>query len=186
MITGKVQLNLEKVDVVSVIKSAIDSVKLAADAKQIQLNLLFDKGELGNTLYEDYQFGKFVQAFPATIPARSDLSFQAGSREEILGGWNTYANEHHLDLHKQEAVTAVTRQDGYFEVRTAAGGAAPTPSARRPRPEGADPAGDVRPRTRPPLSRASRAKRYRARNFAVKLPRCFRRLIRTAALLTSK
>ena len=46
--------------------------------------------------------------------------FQAGSREEILEGWNTYANEHHLDLHKQEAVTAVTRQDGSFEVKTAA------------------------------------------------------------------
>ena len=80
----------------------------------------FDKGELANTLYEDYQFGKFVQAFPSTIPARSDLSFQAGSREEILGGWNTYANEHHLDLHKNEAVTAVTRQDDSFEVKTAA------------------------------------------------------------------
>jgi CRP-like cAMP-binding protein/thioredoxin reductase/Fe-S-cluster-containing hydrogenase component 2 len=82
--------------------------------------LLFDKGELANTLYEDYQYGKFVQAFPSTIPARSDLSFQAGSREEILAGWNTYANEQHLNLHKQEAVTAVTRQDGCFEVKTAA------------------------------------------------------------------
>src|SRR5438132_4914721 len=82
--------------------------------------LLLDKGELANTLYEDYQFGKFVQAFPATIPARSDLSFQAGSREEILEGWNTYTTEHHLELHKQEAVTAVTRQDGCFEVKAAA------------------------------------------------------------------
>ena len=44
--------------------------------RQIKLEyLLFDKGELANTLYEDYQFGKFVQAFPSTIPARSDLSF---------------------------------------------------------------------------------------------------------------
>lgn len=95
------------------------SAAARAQANQIEY-LLFDKGELANTLYEDYQFGKFVQAFPSTIPACSDLSFQAGSREEILEGWNTYANEHHLDLHKQEAVTAVTRQDGVFEVRTAA------------------------------------------------------------------
>src|SRR5258706_9449026 len=88
----------------------------AARAQSNQLEyLLFEKGELVNTLYEDYQFGKFVQAFPATIPARCDLSFQAGSREEILEGWNTYANEHHMDLHKQEAVTAVARQDGLFE-----------------------------------------------------------------------
>ena len=94
------------------------SAAARAQANQMEY-LLFDKGELANTLYEDYQFGKFVQAFPSTIPARSDLSFQAGSREEILEGWNTYANEHHLDLHKQEAVTAVTRQDGSFEVKTA-------------------------------------------------------------------
>ena len=58
----------------------------ASRAQDNQLEyLILEKGELGNTLYEDYQFGKFVQAFPATIPARSDLSFQTGSREEILG-----------------------------------------------------------------------------------------------------
>jgi signal transduction histidine kinase len=43
MITGKLQLKLEKVDVLSVVKAAIDSVKLAAESKQIQLNLVFDK-----------------------------------------------------------------------------------------------------------------------------------------------
>src|SRR5947199_9347722 len=95
------------------------SAAARAQANQMEY-LLLDKGEVANTLYEDYQFGKFVQAFPSTIPARSALSFQAGSREEILEGWNTYANEHHLDLHNQEAVAAVTRQDGSFEVRTAA------------------------------------------------------------------
>jgi len=95
------------------------SAAARAQANQIDY-LLIDKGELGNTLYEDYQYGKFVQAFPSTIPVRSDLFFQAGSREEILARWNTYTNEHHLNVHKQEYVTAVTRQDGSFEVRTAA------------------------------------------------------------------
>ena len=39
----------------------------AARAQAHQVNyLLFDKGEIGNTLYEDYQYGKFVQAFPST------------------------------------------------------------------------------------------------------------------------
>ena len=45
------------------------SAAARAQANQMEY-LLFDKGELANTLYEDYQFGKFVQAFPATIPAR--------------------------------------------------------------------------------------------------------------------
>src|SRR5262249_57057464 len=108
------------------------SAAARAQANQMEY-LLFDKGELANTLYEDYQFGKFVQAFPSTIPARSDLSFQAGSREEILEGWNTYANEHHLDLHKQEAVTAATQQDGRFQVRTAAAACRATTLISAPR-----------------------------------------------------
>lgn len=111
----------EQAHKVIVIGAGPAGLSAAARAQTNQVDyLLFDKGELGNTLYEDYQYGKFVQAFPATIPARSDLSFQAGSREEILEGWNAYANEHHMNLHKQEAVTAVTRQDGSFAVQTPA------------------------------------------------------------------
>src|SRR6266436_3672298 len=109
----------EQIYKVIVVGAGPGGLSAAARAQANQLEyLLFDKGELANTLYEDYQFGKFVQAFPSTIPARSDLSFQAGSREEILEGWNTYATEHRMDLHKQEAVTAVTRQARFFEVKT--------------------------------------------------------------------
>src|SRR5262249_38068913 len=109
----------EEVYKVLIVGAGPGGLSAAARAKENQLDyLIFDKGELGNTLYEDYQFGKFVQAFPSTIPARSDLTFQAGTREEILEGWNTYANEHHLDVHKREAVTAVTQQDGCLQGKT--------------------------------------------------------------------
>ena len=42
VITGKLQLNIEKVDVVMIINTAIDSIRLAADSKDIQLNVKFD------------------------------------------------------------------------------------------------------------------------------------------------
>src|SRR5712692_4673480 len=111
----------EQIYQVIIVGAGPGGLRAAARGQANQIDhLLIDKGELGNTLYEDYQYGKFVQAFPSTIPVRSDLFFQAGSREEILAGWNTYTNEHHLNVHKQEYVTAVTQQDGSFEVRTAA------------------------------------------------------------------
>src|SRR5882724_4914315 len=94
------------------------SAAARAQAHQLE-HLLLEKGELANTLYEEYQYGKFVQDFPSTVPARSELIFHAGSREEILEWWNTYANQYHLNAHLQEQVTAVTKQDGYFAVQTA-------------------------------------------------------------------
>src|SRR5574341_757997 len=91
----------------------------AARAQANQLDyLLLEKGALVNTFYEEYAYGKFVQDFPSTIPTRSDLAFQAGSREDILAGWSTYARDQQLNIHVQEPVTAVTKQDGYFAVHT--------------------------------------------------------------------
>ena len=48
----------------------------------------------------------------STIPARSDLSFQAGAVRKSADGTQRCASST-LNLHKQEAVTAVTRQDGF-------------------------------------------------------------------------
>ncbi|HYG12207.1 MAG TPA: ATP-binding protein [Pyrinomonadaceae bacterium] len=42
IITGKLRLNVESVDVASIINDAIDSVQLAADSKNIQLAVAFD------------------------------------------------------------------------------------------------------------------------------------------------
>lgn len=42
VITGQLRLNIEKVDVAMIINTAIDSIRLAADSKNIQLNVKFD------------------------------------------------------------------------------------------------------------------------------------------------
>lgn len=93
------------------------SAAARAQANQMEY-LLLEQGALVNTLFEEYQYGKFVQAFPTTIPVRSDLDFQAGSREEILTGWEGYVNEHHLQVHTKEPVTAVTKDAHGFTVQT--------------------------------------------------------------------
>jgi signal transduction histidine kinase/ActR/RegA family two-component response regulator len=43
VVTGKLRLNIERVDVASVINAAVDSVQLAADAKGIRLEVILDR-----------------------------------------------------------------------------------------------------------------------------------------------
>src|SRR6266567_3857471 len=107
----------EQVYKVIIIGAGQAGLSAAARAQANQLEyLLLEKGELVNTVYEEYSYGKAVQDFPSTIPTRSDLSFQVGSREEILAGWNTYVREQQLNVHWKEQVIAVTKPDGYFAV----------------------------------------------------------------------
>ena len=58
MITGKLRLNMDLVDVATVINAAIDSVQLAADSKQIRLDVAIDP----NTLQVLGDAGRLQQA----------------------------------------------------------------------------------------------------------------------------
>ena len=65
-----------------------------------------------------YQYGKYVMSLPAMIPLRSDLSFEAGSREEILQHWLAYVSEHHLHVNINEPVSDITKTAVNFVVKT--------------------------------------------------------------------
>ncbi len=47
-------------------------------------HVLFEKGEVGNTIY-DYQLRKHVMAEPSRLPLRSEIDFKAGTREDSQG-----------------------------------------------------------------------------------------------------
>lgn len=71
-----------------------------------------------------YQKGKHVMAEPGPVPRRSELPFEAGSREAILAAWAGFAAERRLAVRLGEEVTRVERLDGGgggFRVATAAG-----------------------------------------------------------------
>ncbi len=77
----------------------------AARAHQQNLNyLLFEKDRLANTIDYYYQKGKFVMALPANIPLRSDLEFEAGSRESVLRRWKNQVGSPQLHHRHEEVV----------------------------------------------------------------------------------
>lgn len=62
----------------------------AARAAQLGVDYLLLEGSPAhaNTI-QRYQKGKHVMAEPAVVPLRSDLEFAAGSRESVLGAWQS-------------------------------------------------------------------------------------------------
>ena len=79
--------------------------------------LVLEKGELGNTIF-DYQKKKHVMAEPAVVPLRSDLHFEAGSRESILAGWEKGATEAGLTIRRPEGVVGIKKEGAVFSVQT--------------------------------------------------------------------
>lgn len=68
-----------------------------------------------------YQARKYVMAEPMMIPGRGDVPFEAGSREAILGAWNTHVENTKLNVGLKQEVNAITKEGDRFLVKTAAG-----------------------------------------------------------------
>jgi len=61
-----------------------------------------------------YQKGKFVMAEPGVLPLRSPFSFEAGSRETILGKWDEELAKYKVNIRHGAQVTAIAGQKGGF------------------------------------------------------------------------
>lgn len=82
--------------------------------------LVLEKGEVANTIF-DYQKGKHVMAEPTMIPLRSDVPFEAGTREFLLKTWNEAAKAAGVTIQRPEEVKTITKTGAEFTVKTGKG-----------------------------------------------------------------
>ncbi len=78
--------------------------------------LLEKTDHLSDTIYK-YQKGKHVMATPSTLVLRSDLDFDAGKREAILGIWDEQAASLRINVRYNSEVTEISGEKGAFALK---------------------------------------------------------------------
>ncbi len=91
-----------------------------AAARGVSHVLLERADHASDTIYK-YQKGKFVMATPDILPLRSDMSFAAGSREQILGAWDNEIASTRMNIRYNAEVTGVSGSRGNFQIKLADG-----------------------------------------------------------------
>jgi cGMP-dependent protein kinase 2 len=94
------------------------SAAARAAARGISHVLLEKADHLSDTIYK-YQKGKHVMATPAQLVLRSDMPFEAGKREKVLGAWDTQAEGVNIRLNTE--VRAIEGARGAFTLKLADG-----------------------------------------------------------------
>jgi cGMP-dependent protein kinase 2 len=107
---------------IAIVGSGPAGLSAAARAAQLGLpHVLLEKtGHLSDTIYK-YQKGKHVMATPSQLVLRSDLPFEAGKREAVLGAWDEGTAAHQVNVKLNAEVKAITGAKGAFELRLASG-----------------------------------------------------------------
>ncbi len=82
--------------------------------------LLEQRDHVSDTIYK-YQKGKLVMATPDVLPLRSELSFQIGIREDILGTWEKQIADLKVNVRFNSEVTAISGAKGDFTLKLSDG-----------------------------------------------------------------
>src|SRR3954454_24432059 len=98
---------------IAIVGSGPAGLSAAARAAALGIpHVLLEKaGHLSDTIYK-YQKGKHVMATPSQLVLRSDLPFEAGKREKVLGAWDMGAEGMNVRLNAE--VKSIARQGGVF------------------------------------------------------------------------
>ncbi len=107
---------------IAIVGSGPAGLSAAARAAQLGLgHVLIEKTDhLSDTIYK-YQKGKHVMATPSQLVLRSDMGFDAGKREAVLGTWDKQAAERKVNVKLHAEVKAITGEKGDFTVALANG-----------------------------------------------------------------
>ena len=82
--------------------------------------LLEKTDHLSDTIFK-YQKGKHVMATPSNLVLRSDLDFDAGKRETILGVWDEQVAAQNVNVKLNAEVTEITGETGAFTLKLKSG-----------------------------------------------------------------
>jgi CRP-like cAMP-binding protein/Fe-S-cluster-containing hydrogenase component 2/thioredoxin reductase len=107
---------------IAIVGSGPAGLSAAARAAQLGLShvLLEKTDHLCDTIYK-YQKGKHVMATPSQLVLRSDLNFEAGKREKVLGTWDEMTAGHKVNVKLNAEIASITGAEGNFTLLTKTG-----------------------------------------------------------------
>ncbi len=93
---------------IAIVGSGPAGLSAAAHAAKLGLShvLLEKTSHLSDTIYK-YQKGKHVMATPSQLVLRSDLDFDAGKREVVLGTWDSMTADHKVRVKYNAEVKSI-------------------------------------------------------------------------------
>jgi CRP-like cAMP-binding protein/Fe-S-cluster-containing hydrogenase component 2/thioredoxin reductase len=100
---------------IAIVGSGPAGLSAAGRAAQLGIShvLLEKTDHLSDTIYK-YQKGKHVMATPSQLVLRSDLDFDAGKREVVLGTWDNQAAAHKINVKLRAEVKSISGSKGNF------------------------------------------------------------------------
>ena len=100
---------------IAIVGSGPAGLSAAARAAQLGVaHVLLEKTDhLSDTIYK-YQKGKHVMATPSQLVLRSDMAFDAGKRETVLGTWDEQAAGQGVNVRLKSEVKAIAGAKGDF------------------------------------------------------------------------
>jgi CRP-like cAMP-binding protein/Fe-S-cluster-containing hydrogenase component 2/thioredoxin reductase len=107
---------------IAIIGSGPAGLSAAARAAQLGIShvLLEKTDHLSDTIYK-YQKGKHVMATPSQLVLRSDMNFEAGKREAVLGVWDKMAAEQKINVMLKAEVKSIDGTRGNFTLTMTTG-----------------------------------------------------------------